>query len=447
MSKIRLFGTSSGYVEIAPAATASNNTLTTPSTVGEIIAKDAAGAIGVTSIVTTTATITTAKVGAAVTITESGIEASGIGITCANINGGAISGSKNKIINGDFNFHQRGGTITASSGSAYTLDRWRSYVSGDSPGAFTVQQSTSSYPTTNISGVKDNFKASALITVTSAGSAAANNNVKFQQRMEGNNVYDLAFGTSAAKNVTVSFYVKCSLTGTFGASLVNGAHNRSNIQTYTINSANTWEYKTFTVAGDTSGTWATNNSTGLQLMFDIGSGSNNLNDTTNQWLSDEYHGTTSSVKLTHTNSATIQFAGVQLEAGTQATAFEHRPIGEELELCRRYYQVLVDQADTGSYKSYAIACCYSGSSLHHTHPLSPMMRTTPTLDYTSGSDYYAAYQNGTNDTFDSMSLVGNSHAHGVDIMVSGGGLSVTQAAAALMRTANDNSRIAFSAEL
>ena len=181
-------------------------------------------------------------------------------------------------------------------------------------------------------------------------------------------------------------------------------------------------------------------------MFDIGSGSNNLNDTTNQWLSDEYHGTTSSVKLTHTNSATIQFAGVQLEAGTQATAFEHRPIGEELALCRRYYQVLVDQADTGSYKSYAIACCYSGSSLHHTHSLSPMMRTTPTLDYTTGSGYYRAYQNGTNDAFDEMTLVGNSHAHGVDIMVSTG-LSVTQAAAALMRTANDNSRIAFTAEL
>ena len=109
--------------------------------------------------------------------------------------GGGAFANRNKIINGDFNFHQRGGTITASSGSAYTLDRWRSYVSGDSPGAFTVQQSTSSYPQTNIAGVIDNFKASALITVTSAGSAAANNNCKFQQRIEGSNVYDLAFGT------------------------------------------------------------------------------------------------------------------------------------------------------------------------------------------------------------------------------------------------------------
>ena len=92
MSKIRLFGTSSGYVEIAPAAAASNNTLTAPSTVGEIIAKDAAGAIGITSM-----KASNVNVGAAVTITESGIEASGIGITCANINGTQIGGRRNII--------------------------------------------------------------------------------------------------------------------------------------------------------------------------------------------------------------------------------------------------------------------------------------------------------------------------------------------------------------
>ena len=316
---------------------------------------------GVTTISTariTTGITTSIQVGGGVTISESGIEASGIGITCANINGGAISGRKNKIINGDFTIHQRGGTITASS-ALYTLDRWRSYITGSSPGGFTVQQSTGSYPQTNISGVKDNFKASVLITVTSAGSASSDNNVKFQQRIEGSDVYDLALGTSAAKSFTVSFYVKSSLTGTFGASLVNGAHNRSNIQTYTINSANTWEYKTFTVAGDTSGTWITNTGTGLQLMFDLGSGSSKLSDSTNQWLSGEYHGTTSSVKLTHNNGATLQFAGVQLEAGTQATAFEHRSFGEELALCMRYYEGVYMSDGTALMKSYL---SYGGSA-------------------------------------------------------------------------------------
>ena len=244
--------------------------------------------------------------------------------------------NRNKIINGDFTVHQRGGTITAS-GGLYTLDRWRSYITGTSPGGFTVQQSTGSYPQTSISGVKDNFKASVLITVTSAGSASADNNVKFQQRIEGTSVYDLAFGTAAAKKVTVSFYVKCSITGTFGIALVNENHNRSNVQTYTVNSANTWERKIITFDGDTSGTWAFNTGTGMQLMFDLGSGSDKHASSTGTWLSSEKHGTSSSTKLIHTNGATIQFTGVQLEAGSVATDFEHRSYSDELRRCQRYY--------------------------------------------------------------------------------------------------------------
>ena len=224
------------------------------------------------------ANITSLRVpGIGVTFTSSGGVISGV-VTAtsfsgsgANLTGLALS-NRNKIINGDFTIHQRGGTIASSSGN-YTIDRWRTYRSGDSSGGFSVQQSTSSYPQTNLAGVIDNFKSSAFITVTSAGSAAANNNCKFQQRIEGSNVYDLAFGTVAAKKVTVSFYVKCSLTGNFGVALVNGAHNRSNVQLYTVNSASTWERKIVTFDGDTSGTWLFNTDTGLQLMFDMGSGS------------------------------------------------------------------------------------------------------------------------------------------------------------------------------
>ena len=252
------------------------------------------------------------------------------------ITGGGTYSNRNKIINGDFTIHQRGGTIASSTGN-YTIDRWRTYRSGGASGGFSVQQSLSSYPQTNISGVIDNFKSSALITVTSAGSADANNNCKFQQRIEGSNVYDLAFGTAVAKKVTVSFYVKCSLTGDFGVALVNGAHNRSNVQTYTINNATTWERKVVTFDGDTSGTWEYGTGTGLQLMFDMGSGSSKHAGSTNTWLSGEYHGTTSSVKLIHTNGATIQFAGVQLEEGSIATSFEHRNYQDELTRCYRYY--------------------------------------------------------------------------------------------------------------
>ena len=282
--------------------------------------------------------------------------------------------NRNKIINGDFTIHQRGGTIASSSGN-YTIDRWRAYRSGDSSGGFSVQQSTGSYPQTNISGVRDNFKSSALITVTSAGSAAANNNVKFQQRIEGSNVYDLAFGTAAAKKITVSFYVKCSLTGTFGASIVNASHNRSNIQTYTINSASTWEYKTFTVDGDTSGSWDFGTGTGMQLMFDLGTGSNKSSNSTNQWLSGEYHGTPSGVKLIHTNGATWQLAGVQLEAGSVASPFEFRKQTDELQRCQRYYQ-----KDISTRKFWA-----SGNVGGRQFPVrfQTEMRDTPTISFSS----------------------------------------------------------------
>ena len=268
---------------------------------------------------------------------NSSINTTGIITATAFVSSQGALSNRNKIINGDFTVHQRGGTIASSSGN-YTLDRWRTYRAGDSSGGWSVQQSTGSYPQTNIAGVIDNFKASAFITVTSAGSAAANNNNKFQQRIEGSNVYDLAFGTVAAKKVTVSFYVKCSLTGDFGVALVNGAHNRSNVQLYTVNSASTWERKILTFNGDTSGTWAFNNTTGLQLMFDMGSGSSKHTSSLNTWVSGEKHGTTSSVKLIHTNGATIQFAGVQLEAGEVATPFEHRSYQDELLRCKRYFQ-------------------------------------------------------------------------------------------------------------
>ena len=136
MSKIRLHGTSSGYVEIAPAAAASNNTLTAPSTVGEIIAKAAAGAIGITSM-----KASNVNVGAAVTITESGIEASGIGITCANINGGQIGGRRNLVINGSQIFDQRNGgsAVTPSQNTVtFITDRFMVYESTD--GVVSAQQ-------------------------------------------------------------------------------------------------------------------------------------------------------------------------------------------------------------------------------------------------------------------------------------------------------------------
>ena len=352
-------------------------TFHTGSSYAERVRIDAGGNMNVTGVVTATAftgdgsALTGTGVGGNTSVNTTGI----ITATAFVSSEGQLS-NRNKIINGDFTIHQRGGTIASSNGN-YSLDRWRMYRSGDSSGGFSVQQSTSSYPQTNISGVRDNFKASAFITVTSAGSAAANNNIKFQQRIEGTNVYDLAFGTAAAKKITVSFYVKCSLTGTFGASIVNAPHNRSNVQTYTINSASTWEYKTFTVDGDTSGSWDFGTGTGMQLMFDLGTGSNKSSNSTNQWLSGEYHGTPSGVKLIHTNGATWQLAGVQLEAGSVATPFEFRNQTDELQRCQRYFQKDLNRR----------AYWGSGNVSDRQFPLrfGVEMRDTPTISFTSTS--------------------------------------------------------------
>jgi len=377
--------------------------------------------------------------------TADSINTSGIITATAFVSSQGALSNRNKIINGDFNIHQRGGTI-ASSGGNYTLDRWRTYRTGDSSGGFSVQQSTGSYPQTNIAGVIDNFRASAFITVTSAGSAAVNNNCKFQQRIEGSHVYDLAFGTAAAKKVTVSFYVKCSLTGDFGVALVNGSHNRSNVQLYTVNSASAWERKVITFDGDTSGSWDFGTGTGLQLMFDMGSGSDKHTSSLNTWVSGEKHGTTSSVKLIHTNGATIQFAGVQLEAGEVATPFEFRNRAEELQRCQRYYYVHAK----GDNKVVGVSVGYQTNDLFVMIYPKVEMRATPTLEQATGTNYYRAYNNGGYDMFDSWGSLWNTHERMISINANsshGVGLGGGGGSPQMIITSQSGASLAFSAEL
>ena len=341
MSKIRLFGTSSGYVEIAPAAAASNNTLTAPSTVGEIIAKDAAGAIGITSM-----KASNVNVGAAVTITESGIEASGIGITCANINGGQIGGRRNIVINGGMSVSQRYGTsANTPAHTDYVLDRWENHLS--QTGKFSVQQVEDA---PNGEGVG---KYSSKITSLSAYTIQANDFFVYNHNIEGLNADHLQFGTSSAKTITISFYVKSSLTGTFSLAVRNSAYNRSQVQEYSISSANTWERKSLTFAGDTSGTWLTTTGVGIRLSWGLGGGSTYHIASTGTWLGVDDWTTSSSTSVVSTNAATWYITGVQMEIGTQATPFEHRSFGEELSLCQRYYEVVAaGMIDTNESSGY-----------------------------------------------------------------------------------------------
>ena len=278
---------------------------------------------------------------------------------------------KNKIINGNMAIDQRnaGASVTPAEG-AYTVDRWEAKQTTASK--FSVQQSTSSPPV----GFTNYVRCTSL----SAFSVGSSDQFGLRQIIEGLNHYDLDWGTSDAKTITISFWVRSSLTGTFGCALYNYAGDRAYPFTYAISSANTWEKKTVTVAGDTSGTWPTTSAVGIVLFFSLGSGSG-VSGTAGAWSGSFLASATGATSVVATSGATLDFTGVQLEVGSSATEFEHRPYGIELGLCQRYYQQPIDsgldffaaQFSSGNY----------GVGVFNTWVVE--MRTTPTVVLTLGT--------------------------------------------------------------
>ena len=251
-------------------------------------------------------------------------------------NNAQYTGFKNRIINGAMMIDQRnaGASVTPTN-TVYTLDRWQD--SQTVAGKFTVQQS---------SIAPAGFVNSLLCTSTSAYSLAAGEFVSIRQLIEGLNVADLAWGTADAKTVTLSFWVRSSLTGTFGGSIFNSAGNRIYVYSYQINNANTWEQKTITIAGDTTGTWLTTNGVGIAVRFCIGAASD-YQGTPGSWGTTVYTGPTGQTNLVGTNGATFYITGVQLEKGSVATSFDYRPYGTELALCQRYFQAASSTSGIG----------------------------------------------------------------------------------------------------
>jgi hypothetical protein len=240
--------------------------------------------------------------------------------------GGAFS-FKNRIINGDMRIDQRnaGASVTAVN-NAYCLDRWQLYSGAASK--FSVQQ---------VSDAPSGFSFSLKATSLSAYSVGASESFNINQFIEGFNTADLAFGTASAKTITLSFWVKSSLTGTFGGAVNNASYGRSYPFTYSISVADTWEYKTVTIAGDTSGTWVgATNGIGVIVSFGIGNGAT-VSGTGGAWASATYTNATGATSVVGTNAATWYVTGVQLEVGSVATPFERRPFGTEIALCQRYF--------------------------------------------------------------------------------------------------------------
>jgi hypothetical protein len=215
-----------------------------------------------------------------------------------------------------------------STTTQYTLDRWNAQSSQASK--YSVQRNAGAV--TPPAGFTNYFGVTSLAT-TAVG---AGDYYDTYQGIEGFNTADLGWGTANAQPVTISFWVRSSLTGTFGASIRNGLVTRSYPFSYTVSAANTWEQKTITIAGDTTGTWATDNTAGLFLTFGFGVGST-LSGTAGSWQAGNFLSATGATSVVGTNGATFYITGVQLEAGSVATPFEQIDYGRELMMCQRYY--------------------------------------------------------------------------------------------------------------
>jgi hypothetical protein len=236
-------------------------------------------------------------------------------------------GLKNRIINGAMVIDQRNaGASVAFTSAAYTLDRWVGAV-GTATGT-TIQRSTTS--TTG-------FSNSALITIGTGASPVAGAVNRIYQVVEGFNIADFAWGTASAATVTLSFWVRSSVTGTFSGALYGASTIQSYPFNYTISAANTFEQKTITIAGPTTGTWDSTNGTGVYVNFDLGSGTT-FKGTANAWAVGTFIGVTGATNLCATTGATFYITGVQLEKGSTATSFDYRPYGTELQLAQRYFE-------------------------------------------------------------------------------------------------------------
>jgi hypothetical protein len=288
---------------------------------------------------------------------------------------------RNRIINGDMQIDQRNNGAAVSAANGYITDRWTLARYTESTGVYSGQQ---------VSDAPAGFTNSLRVTVTTAeASQGVNAYWQVAQHIEGFNTADLMFGTSSAATVTVSFWVKCSVVGTYSVCLFNvgvGSVDRSYATTYTINSANTWEYKTVTIPGDTTGgsaVWGKTNGYGISLFFDMGSGSGQQI-SANTWTTANARRVTGTTRLIATSGATWQVTGVQLEKGTAATAFEYLPYGTELALCQRYF---ISYGGSDINEQFGLGQA-DGTSLSVNFIHLPVeMRVAPSLSVSSVNDF------------------------------------------------------------
>ena len=343
-----------------------------------------------------------------------------------------IVGTRNRIINGDMRIDQRnaGASVTYDGSSGYLVDRFFSSEIGN--GAFTLQQVTDA-PAGFVNSIK--------MTVTTPQTGTLN--AGLSHPIEGLNVADLGWGTANAKTITLSFWVKSSVTGAMGGSIQNSAQDRSYPFNYTVNTTNTWEYKTITIAGDTSGTWLTTNGIGVLLRFMYGT---SVTGAANAWAADNYRAPTGSVFPITTSGATWFVTGVQLEVGSTATPFERRPYGTELALCQRYYYRLKQPA--GSNSGVAAGVVYTTTNVYGQVNFPVEMRTNPTAVEQNGTAAdYDTLTNGNLNICTSVPAFENATVTTSLLIWRYSSSTVTVGSGAICRMRNSTSYLAWSAEL
>ncbi len=270
---------------------------------------------------------------------------------------------RNRIINGDMRIDQRnnGAAVNSAPDGTWAVDRWVRY---QNVGASNVGRNLNSVTPpagfTNYLGIQ----------ISTAGTATSGQYTNFQHYVEGFNAADLAWGTASAQAITLGFWVRSSITGSQGFALQNASSDLGYPFTVTVNSANTWEYKTVTIPGATSGTWNTTNGRGVTLIVDLGMGSS-FRFAAGSWQAGNVQGVTGANSLNQTLNATFYITGVQLEAGSVATPFERRPYGTEEMLCKRYFQTYAQPPLRG--------VIHSTTAVHRMGMILPVqMRAAPT---------------------------------------------------------------------
>jgi len=347
---------------------------------------------------------------------------------------------KNLIINGDMSIAQRGTSATGKTTDGYyTLDRYQFAIT--SLGTWTFTQSTD-VP----SGQGFGYSQKADCTTADA-SPSASDRIFYRQKFEGQNLQYLKKGTSSAESLTLSFWVKSNKTGTYIVELFDHDNSRHISKSYTVSSASTWEKKTITIEGDTTGAFTNDNNLSLHVAWWLGAGSTYTSGTLGtSWGSQtNANRAVGQVNLADNTANEWYITGVQLEADTSASDFEFLPYDVNLQRCKRYFQILGDNKSGTANEPIVNASNYNGTYTTGAYLFNPVMRTAPTITSVSGTDYYGFVANSQSDNANSLS--GTQTSNRSTQLFNNGDISGTAGQAGYWETKNNSAKVTADAEL